>query len=165
MEVEKGRYLNFFTKIDAGGNASADEGSQQWLTLDGTMNGLYSQALEIENLHLSQVKLSGVLDYEGNLKNISIYGLGLFGKDCLKLNKSTSHKDSKTQEIQQILEIITNQQQQGSPELFTVSSINPPQLRQMISQVTVTKTDLLNTFACNNESQCFSGDLKLAIDL
>ncbi len=45
VEVEPGRYLNFFTKIDAS--------NTEMVTLDGVMNGLFMNVLGVEHLHLS----------------------------------------------------------------------------------------------------------------
>ena len=49
----------------------------------GLMKGSWSSPLGLENLHLTQVKLTGTLDHEGLFQNIIVRGLGILGSGCL----------------------------------------------------------------------------------
>ncbi|CDW82432.1 UNKNOWN [Stylonychia lemnae] len=148
IQVEPGRYLNFFAKIDS----SNDE----WISLDGQMTGLYTNVLGVQNLHLSQIKIHGQIDNEAQIRNITIYGQGLFGQECLQLSKSQKYK-TKNNDIMSLLDLVA--QDSESPQ-FTLSQTDASLRALFERQLNNQSKEILSL-----NQNCFMGDIKNQIDL
>eukprot|EP00347_Sterkiella_histriomuscorum_P023029 403336229 len=148
VQVEPGRYLNFFTKIDSS--------NEEWIILEGQMSGLYTNVLGVQNLHLSQIKMHGQLDYEGQLKNVSIYGQGIFGQECLDKNIEQGVK-IRSQDMLNLLDLVSKDSE--SPQ-FTLNSLDNSLRVIMERKLNNQKNEILDL-----NKNCFLGDIRLQLDL
>ena len=79
--TEKDRAISLNANWDFGNKANSV------ITLHGKMLGIYNDVFKIGLIDLTQVKVNGKINTNGDIYNLNLNGLGIFGKDCY------SHQD------------------------------------------------------------------------
>lgn len=79
--TEKDRAISLDANWDFGNNANSD------ITLNGRMLGIYDNVFKIGLIDLTEVKVNGKLNSTGDIYNLNLSGLGIFGKNCYSHNE------------------------------------------------------------------------------
>ena len=89
--TEKDRAISLKSQWDFGSKPNSN------ITLSGRMLGIYDDVFKVGLIDLSEVKVSGIITSTGNLYEMSLNGLGIFGKNCYsqqELIKNLQSQDS-----------------------------------------------------------------------
>jgi hypothetical protein len=139
--------LRFMTTIDAS--------KENWISVEGKLKGIHHSVLGIRDFQMSMVKLQGQIDYQGQLKNVSISGLGLFGTECFGLKGKNNPLA-----INELLSQIT--QGSNGPH-FGLAAETDSHTMQLVEDILKSPSKNIVHNAATNDTKCFTGDIRLSL--